>query len=277
MSLSKSTYIYDSDRKTSIISSFIDLYNYRELIILWTKREIKGRYRQSIIGIGWAIIPPVFTMIVFSVIFGNFAKIGSEGIPYPVFSYVAILPWTYFANVLSSGNSSLLANMQLIRRIYFPREILIFSSVLSRALDFLISLIILICLLIYYDIPINYFVLLFPVLLFIQILLATSIVLFTSTISIFVRDISFAMSLIIQLWMYITPVIYSIDEIPEKWKWIYMLNPMANIIDGYRKITLHGTSPDLGSLAATFSISLLVFYLSYKFFKRYEKVVPDIA
>ena len=111
----------------------------------------------------------------------------------------------------------------------------------------------------------------------VQILLATSIILFTSTVSIFIRDISFAMNLIIQLWMYITPVIYSIDEIPEKWKWVYMLNPMTNIIDGYRKITLHQTIPDMGSLVSTFSISLLLFYLSYKFFKRYEKVVPDIA
>jgi lipopolysaccharide transport system permease protein len=252
------------------------LVEFRELLVNWTVREIKARYRQSALGFGWALVQPVFQMIIISIIFGNFLRVPSGDVPYPVFTYVAILPWTLFSGSINGAVPSILQNMQLITKIYFPREILPLSAALSRLVDFFIASVVFIGLAAWYDISIQSTLLYVPLLLVIQITLAVAVSLLGSAISVFVRDISFAIPLAMQVWMYLSPVIYPLSEVPEQWRSLYMLNPMAGIIDSYRRVVLDGTAPEVGVLASSTIISLGLFIISYWYFKRLEMAMSDI-
>ncbi len=262
--------------KRPFSDSFGLLYRFKELLWVWTMREIKGRYRQSALGFGWALVQPVFQMVVISIIFGGFLRVSSGDVPYPVFAYAAILPWTFFSGSINSAVPSILQNMQLVTKIYFPREILPLSAVLSRLVDFAVASIVFIGLLWWYKIPLHVTILYVPFLLGIQIILAAAIGLLGSAISVFLRDISFAVPLAMQLWMYASPVIYPIDQVPERWRWLYMLNPMASIIDSYRRVILHGQMPDFGALSIALVTAVLLFVVAYWYFKRLEMAMSDI-
>ncbi len=256
--------------------SFGLLYQFRELVLVWTIREIRGRYRQSALGFGWALVQPLFQMVVISIIFGSFLKVPSGDVPYPVFAYAAILPWSFFAGSINSAVPSILANMQLVTKIYFPREILPLSAVLARLVDFAVASLVFIVLLWWYKIPMHTTLLFVPVLLLIQIILAAGIGLLGSAVSVFLRDISFAIPLAMQLWMYASPVIYPISQVPERWRWLYMLNPMASLIDSYRRVILQGELPDWGHLGLAAAIALILFGVSYGYFKKLEMAMSDI-
>ena len=252
------------------------LIRYRELLFSWTSREIQARYRQSVLGFGWALVQPVFSMVVITVIFGNFVRVPSEGIPYPVFAYVAILPWSLFSGSISAAVPSILRNMHLVTKIYFPREILPLSAILARLVDFIIASLVFVALMLWYRIPVHVTLLFVPLLLVIQILLALGISLLGAAISVFLRDISFAIPLGMQLWMYATPVIYPLSMVPERWCPLYFLNPMAGIIESYRQVVLHGQLPDFRYLGAAACGSLLLCAIAYTYFKRLEMAMADI-
>lgn len=252
------------------------LVQYRELILTWTAREIKARYRQSALGFGWALVQPLFQLIVISVIFGNFLRVPSENAAYPVFAYVAILPWTFFSGAINAAVPSILQNMQLVTKIYFPREILPLSAIISRLMDFGIASIIFVGLMVWYRIPIQPTLAYLPLLLIIMIFLAIGVGLLGSAVSVFLRDISFAVPLAMQLWMYASPVIYPLSNVPERWRSIYLVNPMAGIIDSFRKIILNGEAPEPIALGSAALISLLLCFISYVYFKRLEMSMSDI-
>lgn len=253
-----------------------ELFSYRELLCSIVIREIKVRYKQSILGLLWAVLQPLSLMIVFTIIFSKFAKISSEGLPYPVFCYTALLPWTFFSTSLSFAVPSLVNNSSLINKIYFPREVFPISSVLTAFIDFAIASLIFVMMLIFYKVQITLGIFFIIIILLIQIILTLGIAFFLSSLNVYYRDIRYAIPLIIQIWMYISPVIYPVGLVPDRYRIIYMLNPMAGIIDGYRRIILHGLAPEWNylSLSAGIAVSLLI--ISYKYFKRVEMSFADI-
>ncbi|MCC6456220.1 MAG: ABC transporter permease [Caldilineaceae bacterium] len=252
------------------------LAQYRELLVTWTYREIRTRYRQSVLGLGWTVIQPVFQMVVISIIFGNFLRIPSEGVPYPVFAYTAILPWTLFSTSVASAVPGVISNMDLVTKIYFPREILPLSAILARLVDFAVASVVFVGLMLWYQIPLHATVLYVPLLLAIQMLLATGIGLLGAAASVFLRDISFAVPMAMQLWMYATPVIYPMSVVPERWRPLYLLNPMAGLIDSYRRVILDGAAPDFQYLGASALLSILVALVGYYNFKRLEATMSDV-
>lgn len=253
-----------------------ELFRSRELLYTWTMRDFKVRYSQSILGAAWAIIQPFSLMVVFSIIFSNIIRVPTDGIPYPLFSYVALLPWTFFANALTFAIPSLVNNMNLVSKIYFPREILPLSSILVCLLDFLISCSIFVLMMIWYRVPLSWTALLVPVILIIQIVLIFGISLLASAINVFYRDVRFVIPLALQIWMYLSPIIYPVNLVPEWLQPFYFLNPMATIIESYRSVVLYQQLPDwryLG-LAAVVSIVLVVF--TYPYFKRADRQFADL-
>jgi lipopolysaccharide transport system permease protein len=213
---------------------------------------------------------------VINIIFGNILRVPTNGIPYPIFAFAAMLPWNFFAASITASVPSIFANMDLVNKIYFPREFIPLSAIAARFLDFVIATLIYIALMIYYQIPLYSTLVYVPLLLLIQILLSIGLGLLGSSISVFMRDISFAVPLVMQIWMYASPVIYPLEMVPERWRTLYLLNPMAGVIHSYRVVMLEGRPPDLGylGLSAVFSVLLCVF--AYTYFKRIEMAMSDI-
>ncbi len=259
-----------------IFNYFQQLYEYRELLITLTLREIKVRYKQTALGAAWAIVQPLALMVVFTVIFSFFLKIESQGLPYPVFSYSALLPWTFFATSLTFGSVSILNNGNLITKIYFPREILPFSSIGAAFLDFLVAGTIFIGLLVYYKINLTFNILYVLPITIVLFLFTCATVLFCAALVILWRDLKFVIPLLAQLWIFATPVIYPVSKVPGKFRLLYNLNPMGPIIDSFRTVTTLGKPPNFDGLITACLISVVLFYLSYKFFKAKEKIFADI-
>jgi len=259
-----------------MITYLKELISFRELLFTWTQRDFKVRYSQSILGAAWAIIQPLSLMIVFSVIFSTFLKVPTDGIPYPVFAYTALLPWTFFSNSLSFAIPSLVSNMNLVSKIFFPREILPLSSIFVCLIDFLISISILILLFIWYQTPIGWSALLVPLILLIQIVLIYGISLLASAVNVFYRDVRFIIPLVLQVWMYLSPIIYPANLVPEWLKPIYFINPMAVIIDSYRRLLLYQQMPDWPYLGLTTVMSFALLFVAYRYFKTSEREFADL-
>ncbi len=252
------------------------LLTHRELLFNWVLREIKVRYKQSLLGAAWAILQPLSMTVIFTVVFTLFVKIPTNGIPYPIFSYCALLPWTFFSNALSFATPSLVNNMNLVTKIYFPREIFPFASIMASFFDFLVASVIFLAMMIYYGVSPRPIFLLLPLVFFVQLALTGGIALFASAINVFYRDIRFLIPLGLQLWMYASPVIYPVSAVPEKLLPLYMLNPMAPIIDSYRRIILQGRMPDWHYLGLAALISVLLLLAGYAWFKRVEMEFADV-
>ena len=262
--------------KVIMFSSLKEIIQYRELIYLLIIRDIKSRYKQSILGIAWAIIRPFSLMVIFTLIFGKLAKLPSEGIPYPIFSYIALLPWTLFTTSITAGTGSIVVNRPLVTKIYLPREVFPIASSLAPFFDFAIAATIFVGMMIFYKIvpTVNVFYIL-PILL-IQIILTLGLVLLLSAINVYFRDIMHGIPLAVQIWMYASPVAYSIDSVPQKFHFLYSINPMVGIIDGYRQVVLHGLPPDFSHLGFSIMFAFGLFIFSYYFFKRIEMTFSDI-
>lgn len=252
------------------------LYTYRELLWMWTWRNVKVRYKQSLLGGGWAILQPLSLMVLFSIVFTYFVRIPTDGVPYPIFSYIALLPWSFLVASISFGVPSLVQNLNLVTKIYFPREILPAAVIVASLIDFLMASLVLIGMMIFYQIQPSITLLVVPLLLGIQILLLLGIVLFAAAMNVFYRDIGFVVPLAIQLWMYATPVIYPAKAVPERFRDLYMLNPMAILIEAFRAVALQGIWPHWGYLGLAFGISTIVFLSGYFYFKRVEWQFADI-
>jgi lipopolysaccharide transport system permease protein len=263
-------------RLTSVLQNLCRLYQYRELLIVWSLREIRVRYKQSILGSAWAIAQPLSLMLIFSTIFTVFVKIPTADIPYPIFAYIALLPWVFFSTSITFAVTSLTNQLNLVTKVYFPREIMPAASVAASLADFLIASVVFIGMMLYYQIPVTGPFILLPVLMLIQVMLVLGIALIVSAMNVFYRDLRFVVPLVLQLWMYATPIIYPSSLVPERYRTLYLLNPMASLIEGYRLIALQGKWPDLGSIATVGVTSCLVLIVGYMFFKREEWRFADI-
>ncbi len=250
---------------------------YLELLYFLTLKQIRVRYKQTVLGALWAILRPLITMVVFTVVFSKFAKIQSDGISYPIFSYCALLPWMFFSGALTSAISSVVDNSNLIKQIYFPREIFPLSAILTNLFDFCVASVIFIGMAILYRINVTVLILLAPVLLFLQILFTIGVSFFFSAINVRYRDISHAAVFMIQIWMFACPIVYPVSAVPENIRMLYMLNPMAVIIDGYRRVFLQGLAPQWNYLLLSVFIILIVCGVSYQYFKRAELTFADIV
>jgi lipopolysaccharide transport system permease protein len=241
---------------------------------MWTVREIKIRYKQSILGGAWAILQPLALTIIFTVVFSYFARIDTGEIPYPLFAYTALLPWTLLSTAISFAVPSLVNNMQLVTKIYFPREILPLASIAAAVVDFMIGIGLLILLMVYYKVPLTVQFLWLPLLVLIQVLLITGVSLCLAAANVFYRDIRFVITLFLQVWMYASPVIYPETMVPEKYRILYNLNPMAGIIASYRRVLLQDLPPLQFEMILAGLVSVLLLVTGYWFFKKVE---PDFA
>ena len=252
-----------------------DLWAYRDLLYFLTWRDVKVRYKQTALGVAWAIIQPLFTMLVFTLFFGRLAGIQSDNIPYPVFAYAGLLPWTFFANAISNSGNSLVGSANLITKVYFPRMIIPAAAVAAGLVDLGISFFVLVPLMIYYHIQVTWSVLMFPVVVFLTALLALGVGMWLSALNVKYRDVRFALPFIVQLWMFVSPIIYPASFLPPRFRWLLSLNPLTGIIEGYRS-SLFGRSFNWGALAISATITFALLAYSAYAFRRMEKDFADI-
>jgi lipopolysaccharide transport system permease protein len=237
-----------------------ELWAYRELLYFFVWRDIKVRYKQTIIGAAWAVLQPVLTMIVFSVFFGKLAKIPSGGLPYPIFYYCALLPWMYFSSAMQGATNIVVDNQRVITKIYFPRVVLPIASVIPGLLDFAISFGVFLFMMAYYRIEPTLAVIWLPVFLLLAVLTALGVGLWLSALNALYRDIRYVVPFLVQFWMFASPVAYPSSLVPAKWRWLYGLNPLAGVIEGFRwALTGHGEPPGILLAASSAAVILLVF------------------
>lgn len=262
-----------------MIGKFRTFMAYRELLWVFTLREIQIRYKQSILGVAWAIFQPLAMMLAFTLVFSYFLGVKSEGIPYPIFSYSALIFWTFFSNSLTRAIPSIETNAPLIRKIYFPREFFPGSAVLSAFFDFLISAVIFLGLMVYYrgDVDLNANILWVVPILAIQMVFTMGICFFASAFNVYYRDVKHALPFLIQIWMFACPIIYPVSSVPERFHTYYFLNPMAGIIVNFRTVILAGASPNFNYLGIAAGGSLLLFVFGYLYFKRIEMQFADVV
>jgi lipopolysaccharide transport system permease protein len=259
-----------------MLEVFANAWRHWDLIASFAIRDIKARYKQTVLGVAWSILQPLSMMVVFTLVFSLFAKIPSDGIPYPVFAYSALIFWTFFSNTISSGTMAMVNNSVLIRKIYFPRETLLLSVLLAGLLDLAVASLLFLGMVFYYKITLGIAVIwVFP-LLALQMLLALGVVSVTSAAHVNFRDIGHGLPLLIQLWMFATPVAYPISVIPGWLRPFYLLNPMAAIVDGYRRAIILGVHPDLSALALSAAVTMLLAAVALSIFKRAERTFADV-
>jgi lipopolysaccharide transport system permease protein len=252
-----------------------ELWAYRELLWVLTARDIKVRYKQTVLGAAWAIIRPVTTMVIFSIVFGQLAKMPSDGFPYPVFVYAGLLPWTFFAGAISTSGQSLIGSSHLISKVYFPRLIIPMSSIGAGLLDLAISSVILLLLMLWYQVPWTVNLLAAPLLLLATSFAALGIGTLLSALTVAYRDFSHLTPFLVQVWMYVTPIIFPLSIVPERWQWPMYLNPMTGLVQGFRSAFL-GTPFDATSLFISCAISLATFAAGVAYFERVERRFADI-
>lgn len=273
-----------SDRDTVVIRpggdlSGLDLgelWRARGLLYILTLRELKLRYKQTVIGVAWALVQPLLAAAIFTVIFGYFAKMPSGDIPYPVFALSAVLPWTYFAEAVRRSSTGLVSDAELIRKVYFPRLIIPLAMVLSPLADFAVGLLLLVALCAWYGIAPSATLVFLPVFLVMAIALALSISLWLGPLSVRFRDVMHTLPFLIQVWLYASPVAYPASVVPEKWRLLYSLNPMVGVIEGFRWVLLGTEQPDLQAMAIS-ALFITVFLLGgLVYFRRMERSFADI-
>jgi lipopolysaccharide transport system permease protein len=259
-----------------MLTPFGVAYQHRDLVLSFALRDIKSRYKQTVLGVAWAVLQPLSMMVVFTVVLSLVAQVPSDGIPYPVFAYSGLVFWTFFANTITSGTVSMVANSPLIRKIYFPREALLVAVILAGGLDLLIACSLFGGLLLYYGIPLTWQALWVLPLLALQMVFSLGVMSFTSAVHVNFRDIGHGLPLAMQLWMFATPVAYPLSVIPGWLMPLYLLNPMASVIDGYRRALLHGTRPELALIALSAVVILAFATIAVTFFRRAERTFADV-
>lgn len=261
--------------KFNIFTQLRTLIAAHELLFAVAGRDIRAKYKQAFIGFAWAVLQPLALMVMFTLVFSRFAKIPSDNIPYPIFSYTALLPWGFFSGGIASAAGSIIGNTSLITKIRMPREVFPLGAILARGFDLGISLVIFIAMMLLYKVTITIHILWVLPLLIIQVLLMLAIGLLLSSLEVFYRDINFGIGLFMQVWMFASPVAYPISIVPERYLGIYMLNPMVAIMDGYRKAVLQGSVPDLVNLFWVFTATTVGLFFCYWFFKSQEGKFAD--
>jgi lipopolysaccharide transport system permease protein len=255
---------------------FRDLLTYRELFLLLAWRDILVRYKQTIIGIAWSVLRPLLTMIVFTIVFGRLAKMPSDGAPYPILVFAAMLPWQFFSNTVSEGGNSLISNASMVSKVYFPRIIIPTTAMIVSLIDFLISILILSTLMVWYQYVPTWKVMFLPLFLVLAAIAALGITYLISALNVKFRDFRFVLPFIIQFGLYISPVGFSSTVVPEKWRLVYSMNPMVGVIDGFRWAIIGNTDLYWPGLLLSIGIATLLFAIGFLFFRRMEREFADV-
>ena len=255
----------------------LELWGYRELVYFLAWRDVKVRYKQTVLGVLWAVIQPFFTMVVFTLLFGQLAKIPTDGIPGPIFYFSALVPWTYLSTTVSNAGMSLVSNSNLLTKIYFPRIILPAAVALSNLVDFFIGSAMFIGFMAYYEIPLGWSLLLWPSLVILLVLLSLSLGVFLAALNVKYRDFRYAIPFAIQLLLFATPIIYPASMIPEKFRWLVALNPLSGVIEAFRYALVPSSAIDWELLGFSIGITAVLFVAGVAYFKRAEKVFADIV
>ena len=253
-----------------------DLWTYRELFAFLAWRDILVRYKQTVIGVAWSVLRPVLTMVVFTIVFGRIARLPSDGVPYPILVFCAMLPWHFFASAVSEGSNSLIQNANIVSKVYFPRLIVPASAVVVSFVDFLISLALLAILLACYQFLPSPRVLLLPVFLALAILVSMGLALLLAAMNVRYRDFRYVVPFLIQFGLFISPVGFSLSVIPERWRWLYSLNPMVGVIEGFRWSLLPGYMLDPGALLSSVLVSTIVLAAGVIYFRQTERSFADV-
>ena len=255
-----------------------DLWRYRELVYFMTWRDVMVRYKQTVLGAGWAIIRPFMTMVVFSIFFGTLAKMPSDGLPYPIFTYTALLPWELFISALNVASRSLVQNANMVTKVYFPRIILPLAAVLAGVVDFLFAFLVLIGMMIYYGVHPGPAVWALPLYLLLAMITSLGVGLWLSALNVLYRDIGYIIPFLTQFWLFITPIAYPASMIPERWKLLYALNPMTGVVDGFRWALLgNQQSAPTAMLAVSSLIAVGVLVSGLFYFRRMERQFADMV
>ena len=252
-----------------------EIWKYRELTYFLTWRDLKVRYKQTVLGASWAVLQPFLTMVVFSVFFGSLLNVPSEGVPYPIFSYTALLPWGVFAKALNDAGRSLVANRSMITKIYFPRMVIPLASEISGLVDFAIAFVVLLVMMWYFKIPPTTNIWTLPFFLLLAMVTALGVGLWLSALNVLYRDIGYIIPFLTQLWFYLTPIVYPASQVPEQWQTLYALNPMVGVVEGFRWALL-GTTTTPGPMVAVSSVvSFLMLVSGMFYFRRMERTFAD--
>jgi lipopolysaccharide transport system permease protein len=256
------------------------VWEYRELLYFLVWRDVKVRYRQTALGVTWVVLQPILSTVVFTVLFGRLLKVPSGDVPYPVFALAGLVPWTYFAGSLTRSSTSLVASANLITKVYFPRLVIPLSGVLSGLVDFAVTFLVLVVLMMFYRITPTWGVLLLPVFLLLAMATALGFGLWLSALNVRYRDVNYLVPFLVQIWMYLTPVVYSVTLIPEQYRFLLALNPMTLVVEGFRWALLGGAAPaaqtPTGILALSLAVLLAVLISGLIFFRRTERTFADI-
>jgi len=253
-----------------------ELYRCRDLLWSLALRDIKVRYRQTFLGVLWAVVQPLAFMLIFTVVFNRFGKVSSDGTPYPLFSYTGLVPWTFFTTALGLSANSVAANMSLVKKLYFPREVFPLGVIIGCFVDFLVASTLVAGLMALYHVPANPQLVWIPWLVGLEVVFLAGLSLFLSATNVFYRDVKYLVPLMIQLGMFVTPVIYSTSMVPEHLRPWYLLNPMAVVIDGLRRVVLHGQSPSFQPLLIATGLVAVFGLVAYRYFKRTEVKFADL-
>ncbi len=262
-----------------------DLWHYRELIYFLIWRDLKVRYKQTLLGASWAILQPFLTMVVFTIFFGRLAKIPSDNVPYPIFSYTGLLPWTLFTKAITDAGRSLVANRAMITKIYFPRLVIPMASVLSGVVDFALAFVVLIGMMLYYNsawggeysFVVTRAVLALPLFLLLALITALGVSLWLAALNVIYRDINYILPFLTQFWLFVTPIAYPASMVPEKWRLLYALNPMAGVVEGFRWALLNTDTAPGPMLLVSTTIALIVLVSGLFYFRRMERDFADLV
>jgi lipopolysaccharide transport system permease protein len=254
-----------------------ELWEYRELLYFLVWRDVKVRYKQTVIGAAWAIIQPFMTMVIFTVIFGYLAKVPSDGLPYPIFAYTALLPWNFFAAALNRSSGSVVGESHLISKVYFPRLIVPFSATISGFVDFAVAFTILLGMMVWFRIVPTWGVLALPLFLLLALMTALAVGLWFSALNVMYRDVGYTVPFLTQFWMFASPVAYPVSLVPERWRLLYSLNPVAGVIEGFRWALLGKESPDFGVIAVGTVVVVALLFGGMVYFKRMERTFADVV
>jgi lipopolysaccharide transport system permease protein len=254
-----------------------ELWEYRELLYFLSWRDVKVRYKQTALGAAWAIIQPFFTMVVFSLFFGQLAKIPSDGVPYPIFSYAALVPWTFFANALNQSSNSLVGSAHLITKVYFPRLVVPLSSVLSGLVDFVLAFVVLLGMMLYYGMVPTINILALPLLLLLALITSLGVGLWLSALNVEFRDVRYVVPFLVQFWLFSTPIAYPSSLLQEPWRTLYAVNPMVGVVEGFRWALLGIDTAPGPVIAVSALMALLLLVGGAFYFRRMEKTFADIV
>lgn len=251
------------------------LWEYRELLYFLVWKDLKVRYKQTAIGVSWVLLQPLITMLIFTAVFGHLANVPSDGVWYPIFTFTALLPWTYFAQAMTRSSGSLVSDANMVRKIYFPRVLLPLATIVAPLVDLALSLVVLFALLVFTGIPITFRVLALPGFILLAMLIATGLGLFISATNVRYRDVGYTVPFLVQVWMFVCPIVYPVSLVPEQWQVIYGLNPMVGVIEGFRWALLGKTAPNSSMMVASYGVALVLLLAGTLYFNKKERHFAD--